>query len=375
MVLFFTNCDLAKKIAQVDQNLKKATNQLPARAYQIDYPNNPDRIKPTSYTNAPALKVNYNPNGVKYKDFVFQDFNITTEYYAKDVITQKGKSMNLIMDILTPKGDNTTNRPCIVYLFGGGFTMKVDDGIQEMCKGMALKGYVVCAVDYRIGFSGELDLIQCKTTNTDEFNLAVLRATQDARTAIKYIKQNASRLGINPNLIFVGGQSAGAITALNTAYYDDFEDKDNLLKNIGGSLNANTGATNKTAASVNTDIAGVFTLAGCLLNPNIIDNAKTPLLMMFGSCDELLHVNVGKVYKCDSKGTGGLTGYGPQYIYSKMASKVPTFWININKGGHGPGGWNYDNMVEWTSTFTYAVMNNQFKSGTATVNAVTPVCK
>lgn len=97
---------------QAQTSIQKATGQLPPRAYVIDYPPNGDRIKPTLIPGGGMLTTNPNPWGVRYKDYVFTDFDILTETYKKTL----HKSGNLIMDIFTPRSDAEKKRPCIVYV-------------------------------------------------------------------------------------------------------------------------------------------------------------------------------------------------------------------------------------------------------------------
>ena len=102
---------------------------------------------------------------------------------------------------------------------------------------MAQKGYVVALIDYRLGFPEGNLFVLCQGDFMKGFYEASLRATQDARSAIRYIKANAERLGIDPNKIFISGNSAGAITALNTVFLDD--------KDIPATINRRPNTWNK----------------------------------------------------------------------------------------------------------------------------------
>ncbi len=345
--------------------------QTAARKNQVTYPPNGDRIKVTTYTPAPGLTVNYNPYGTRYKDFVFQNFDVKTEYFQRNVTNFNGTNKNLIVDIFTPQGDNVKNRPCIVYIFGGGFYMKVDDGIQEMCKGMALKGYVVACIDYRIGFKNSNMSALCVGDYYADGGMyeAEMRATQDARAAIRYVKGNAQRLGVDPNMIIVGGQSAGAITAIDALLYTDADVKPNVLQKLGGSLD-NEGDYKV----MDNDVAGVFQLSGAVLNESILRPTKTPIYMLFGTCDEILHLDKGYCYHCDGKSTSVAYTWGGRYIYNALKATSPIRLDMVCKGGHGPGGWGYNNMVDWVTTFTYSIVTNTFKTTEGTVYPDKPVC-
>ena len=71
------------------------------------------------------------------------------------------------------------------------------------------------SIDYRLGF------FPFDSANAVK---AVVRATQDLKAAIRFFykdKQTANSYKIDTNRIFIGGSSAGAITALHVAYLDD----------------------------------------------------------------------------------------------------------------------------------------------------------
>ena len=50
---------------------------------------------------------------------------------------------------------------------------------------------------------------------------AIVEAMNDAQTAVRFLRANASTYGIDPSRIAIGGSSAGAITALNVAFNAD----------------------------------------------------------------------------------------------------------------------------------------------------------
>lgn len=121
------------------------------------------------------------------------------------------RNRDLLMDIFRPAGDNNTNRPVLIVCFGGGFV----DGdrnlgdIRAMAMGMAKRGYVTAAIDYRLGMN---------IFDEGAAFRAVYRGIQDGRSAIRYFRANAASLGVDPNQIFIAGHSAGGFIALQTAY-------------------------------------------------------------------------------------------------------------------------------------------------------------
>jgi acetyl esterase/lipase len=77
----------------------------------------------------------------------------------------------------------------------------------------AKEGYLNFSINYRLepgGCSASAPTSSCIT--------AIQEAMQDAQTAVRFLRTNASTYGVDPNRIAIGGSSAGAITAMNVAY-------------------------------------------------------------------------------------------------------------------------------------------------------------
>ena len=145
----------------------------------------------------------------------------------------------------------------MIFLVGGGFAGKFDDCTQEVCKGMVQKGYVVVAADYRVGFKNALLAGQCIGDFNSGMYPAYVRAIQDSRSLIRYLKANAERLGIDPNLIFISGQSAGALAAIGTALMDNNNAPKEVMSQVGGSLDPMNDNM-----QYDTKVAGVISMAG-----------------------------------------------------------------------------------------------------------------
>jgi predicted esterase len=368
LTLFLLNS--CTSLLQTQTSVQKATGQLPPRAYDIDYPANKDRIKPTLIPGGKQLQTNPNPFGVRYKEYIFKDYTITPEIYKRDVPTYNGGKTNLLMDIFTPKDDAETKRPCVVYIFGGGFYMKVDDCTTEVCKGMVQKGYVVASIDYRIGFQNAMASAQCQGDFNTGFYPAVIRAVQDARSAVRYLKANAERLGIDPNKIFIGGQSAGAITALGMTLYENDDIPKGILDQVGGTLDPM-----QDNMQYDTKVAGVFTLAGAIITEKILNKKPnaTAFEIITGSCDELIDPVKGPAYKCKQRNTfPDIAGGG--LIYEFVKDKIPTQFYYVCGGGHGMSSVGFNKLLTLLSDFTYSTLQGKPLRGKDIIPADAPVC-
>lgn len=95
--------------------------------------------------------------------------------------------------------------PAIVFFFGGGWIRGNVTQFEKACRYFADRGMVAISVDYRVSS-------RQKTTPVE--------AVQDARSAMRWVRNNARRLGIQPDRIVAGGGSAGGHLALATALLD-----------------------------------------------------------------------------------------------------------------------------------------------------------
>lgn len=104
------------------------------------------------------------------------------------------------------------NRPAIVFFFGGGWNGGTPGQFLPHCQHLTERGMVAISVDYRVKSRQGVLPQDCVT---------------DAKSAIRWVRANAARLGVDPNRIVAGGGSAGGHLAAATALVPGFEDDDN----------------------------------------------------------------------------------------------------------------------------------------------------
>lgn len=122
----------------------------------------------------------------------------------------KKRELDLNMDIYIPKADTLEKRPLIMLIHGGAFFIgdKATMPYQKWCTHFASLGYVCVSINYRMGFR----------VNSKAILRTAYQATQDAHAAMRYLLSKREIYRIDPDYLFVGGASAGSITALNLAY-------------------------------------------------------------------------------------------------------------------------------------------------------------
>jgi len=105
--------------------------------------------------------------------------------------------------IFEPDGHQASdNRPAIVFFFGGGFRGGSPGQFRNQAKHLASRGMVAISADYRV---------------LSRHGVKPDKCFEDAKAAVRWIRVNAGRLGIDPDRIAAGGGSAGGYLAVATA--------------------------------------------------------------------------------------------------------------------------------------------------------------
>lgn len=142
--------------------------------------------------------------------------------------------MQLKMDLFTPRGPAPEGGwPAIVMAHGGSFVKgsRTEVPLAQIGQFLAERGFVVALPDYRLLGDGPAELspelVSYFSTmpgyQTDRGKLlapAVIAAMEDFSKAVQWVLCD-SRVNVNPEKVSVGGESAGAITALHAAYVRD----------------------------------------------------------------------------------------------------------------------------------------------------------
>jgi len=222
----------------------------------------------------------------RYFQPLFSDVTTTmaVEYgeNANPTLLDPTARQTLYMDIYEPTGDTLSERPLMILAFGGAFVFgaKTSPDIVHLCNEFAKLGYVTAAIDYRL----TSDLISQGSERLA--TMAVLKASHDMRAAIRYFYKDASvtnNYKIDTSRVFIGGVSAGALTALHTAYLDRESEIPAVIipdtAGLGGiqGLSGNPGYSTK--------VAGVINLCGALSDVSFIEANDPVLVSLHGTSD------------------------------------------------------------------------------------------
>ncbi|MDY0314584.1 MAG: alpha/beta hydrolase [Bacteroidales bacterium] len=239
------------------------------------------------------------------------------------------ETLSLKMDIYMPKNDNLEKRPLIMLIHGGAFYIG-DKGVEtmsEMCKYFSKRGYVCASINYRIGFKLAKASIE----------RAGYRALQDAHSALRFLVKNCDTYNINPNYIFVGGSSAGGITALNLAF---MRNKDRPSSSQKSFLYSDLGNIESTGNSCKDkfEIKAVINMWGAINSLDMIDNSKASVISFHGDIDDVVPIDYNYPFQ-DIK--GGFSSillnktYGSLPIHIKLKENSNREYLHIFEGlGH-----------------------------------------
>lgn len=116
--------------------------------------------------------------------------------FEKDVVYGKGAGEDLKLNIARPK-EGAGALPCIVFIHGGGWAAGNKEGHTTQTWDVVKKGYVGVTVGYRF-------------TPKHRFPAQI----EDAKCAIRFLRANAEKYGIDKDRIGAVGFSAGAHLAM-----------------------------------------------------------------------------------------------------------------------------------------------------------------
>lgn len=199
-------------------------------------------------------------------------------------ILQLGQAVNerdleLNLDVFLPLEDTLQKRPLVMLIHGGAFYYgsKDDVSITRWCRHLASMGYVASSIDYRIGFIPSMAGI----------SRAGYRAVQDAHAAMRYLVSHQEEYGIDTSMIFVGGTSAGAITALNLAFMTN---ETRPVYSHSGFLRTDLGDIDTCGNDIVADfrIKGIVDMWGAMADTSCLRDHDIPILAFHGDADDIV---------------------------------------------------------------------------------------
>lgn len=209
--------------------------------------------------------------------------------YIKDIrygnqrsdISPNDHSSDRLLDIYLPNQKPPQNGfPVFIFIHGGGFSggdKCGKSGLNPICKAIIDRGFAVVSINYYLRMKYyKTNGISCKSQMSNGLSAekkfhpliqkSIEEASADAITALKWLKKNARKYHLDTHSVVLCGGSAGAITALHTAYIQ----RQKVI-----------------------NIKAVINLWGAMENPEIITTPSPPVLTLHGDRDKFISVEYG----------------------------------------------------------------------------------
>ena len=132
--------------------------------------------------------------------------------------TQKSEAYKTVDDLELkihlhfPKGWKASDkRPVMIFFFGGGWKKGTPNQFVVQANHFAGRGIVTARADYRISLDKRGGVLPDK-------------CVEDTRSAVRWLRANAGKLGIDPKKVISAGGSAGGHLAFCTSIKDSVND-------------------------------------------------------------------------------------------------------------------------------------------------------
>jgi hypothetical protein len=262
---------------------------------------------------------------VRYRHYIFDATEITTDIKYGQNTTQGGSTKSLTLDLYEPAGDTETNRPLIILAHGGFFLYGSKEQLAVECDSLARAGYVVASINYRL-----MDVEESEFA----YKRAVVDAVSDMKAAVRFFRkdfESGNNYGIDTANIFIGGFSAGAITSLHYGYVVTPADVvemggELMLKYVAGHGGINGDSGNPGYA---TNVRGIINIAGSLHHAGLVDAGEPILFSAHGTADQIVPYGSG------ISGESNVTTEGSGLIHAR-ADEVGLInkLVTIENGDH-----------------------------------------
>ena len=116
-----------------------------------------------------------------------------------------------------------STRPAAVFFYGGAWNRGTVTQFEQQAKYLASRGMVTFVADYRVKSRQKVAPDAC---------------VADAKSAVRWVRTHAERLGIDPERIAAGGGSAGGHIAAAAGMCDGLDDTAEADSTISSKPNA-----------------------------------------------------------------------------------------------------------------------------------------
>ncbi len=235
----------------------------------------------------------------------------------------------LFLHIFNPKDHQPSDeRPAVVFFFGGGWNGGTPTQFEHHSRHLASRGMVAMVADYRVKSRQGTTPKEC---------------VMDGKSAIRWVRENADKLGVDPNRIAAGGGSAGGHVAAAAGTVEGMEQPGENIR-VSSQPNAlllfNPVYDNSPSGYGHSRVKDVYPQISPMHN---IKKDTPPTIVFLGTKDSLIPVATAKEYKQRMEAVGsrcdlhlydgqphGFFNYAKQKYYLDTIDKMDSFLVSLN---------------------------------------------
>ena len=248
---------------------------------------------------------------------------------ATSVVYKTIGETTLFLYVFNPKDHQQSDkRPAAVFFFGGGWNGGTPTHFEHHCRYLSSRGMVAMVADYRVKSRQGTTPKEC---------------VMDGKSAIRWIRSNAMKLGVDPNRIAAGGGSAGGHVAAATGTVKGMEQPEedtSISSQPNALLLFNPVYDNSPKGYGYSRVKDVFPQISPMHN---IKKETPPTIVFLGTKDSLIPVATAKEYKKRMETVGrrcdlhlydgqphGFFNYGNQKYYLDTVGEMDAFLVSLN---------------------------------------------
>ncbi len=273
----------------------------------------------------------------RFVDTIFQPEKAIERTYAQ----KDGEDLKLY--VYEPQNDALEKRPVVIFMHGGGFGVGSPHNQAEVkfAKECAKRGYVAVQIGYRLTRKGKS--FGCDFSAEGK-RKTFKKAAEDYLDAVTYMIQHKNEFNLDTEKIIAGGSSAGAEAILHAVYQQELFWKDS-------------------SAYKAIDFAGVFSLAGAILDSRYMNKENTTSAVFFhGTDDNLVPYATAPHHYCEKSQSGYLILDGSRTIANKLKELDTSYMLYTFEGAkHEISSIPFDYLQEIFSYFKEVFVENNFK--------------
>lgn len=273
------------------------------------------------------------------RDVVYAEIPANTEKLAGP----NEQPIELMMDVAFLKQSDVEKMPAIIYIHGGGWSGGTRDAGLRSSIALALGGYFAATIDYRLSGDAKYPA-----------------AVHDCKAAIRFLRANAEKLGIDPDHIGVWGHSAGGHLAalMGTSGNSDVlngevgkapKDTSSAVQcvvDFSGPIDLTAGEALREDGPVAVWLGGAvrthMDLAKQASPTTHIDAKDPPTMIIHGTDDNIVSVRQSELFEKALKEAGvpvefiRVEGAGHMFV-DPEAYRRAAAWFDKYLGGHAEG--------------------------------------